>query len=126
MAKELTILLAIKNPELLKLLRGLIEETKNVEVQESTSTSSDKLLLNSKTTPDIIKNYLRIYDYVRHEETGKLELKQPQQNDNIYNLDNAINVVYSRWCHNAGKDGKSYMRYKLMEFIEQEKVAIFY
>lgn len=92
---------------------------------ECAATNNNEFLLvlssSNNTTPDIIKNYLRIYNYVRQDGTDSDKPLLPPKGDPIYNLDNAINVVYSRWCKNAGDN---YMRYKLLEFIKNENEAI--
>ncbi len=74
---------------------------------------------NEDKTPTIIANYLRIYEFTKRENT-KFECPEPDSKDPIYNINNNLNVIYSRWCKNSN----SYMRYILSNLIDNESDAI--
>ncbi|GAF97013.1 unnamed protein product, partial [marine sediment metagenome] len=83
-------------------------------------------------SPDTIKSYLRMYDFVKHEKAGtslnsstNLTIPAPKDNDPIYNINKALFVCYSGWCKGKYKNTPSYMRYVLANLIDNEKDAIF-
>lgn len=90
---------------------------------ECAATTNNEFLFvissNKDKTPVIITNYLRIFEFTKREYT-KFELPEPDSKDPIYNTNDNLNVIYSRWCKNSN----SYMRYILSKIIDKEKSAI--
>ncbi len=103
---------------------------------ECSATKNNEYLLvlstDETTTPNTIKSYLRMYDFVKHEKAGTslksstdLTIPAPKDNDPIYNINKALFVCYSGWCKGMYKNTPSYMRYVLANLIDNEKDAIF-
>ena len=106
---------------------------------ECSATNDNEYLLvlsnPTTTTPDTIKSYLRIYDFVKHELAGTKAspsttltlpaLPAPKDNDPIYNINKALFVCYSGWCQGTYYNTPSYMRYVLADLIDKEQHAIF-
>jgi len=103
---------------------------------ECSATKNNEYLLvlstDETTTPNTIKSYLRMYDFVKHEKAGTslksptdLTIPAPKDNDPIYNINKALFVCYSGWCKGKYNNVPSYMRYVLANLIDNEKDAIF-
>ena len=103
---------------------------------ECSATKNNEYLLvlssNDNSTPKTIEDYLRIYDFVKHELAGTsltspmdLTIPAPKDNDPIYNINKALFVCYSGWCKGKYNNVPSYMRYVLANLIDKEQQAIF-